>query len=249
MTVGRLEGVSPTRMELLRLSRREKLAEKGEELLREKRDALIAELLDVVGEVRSARKEVEAKLREAFTHLAIAKALMGEDAVRQLAFAAKPRELQMEFASRSVMGVSVPMIEFSPLVRRATERGYSIHDSSAALDDAARCFEEALEKILRLAEVEEAVRHLASEVEKTKRRVNALKYIMIPRLKATRKYIEMRLEEMERENFTRLKKIKAVLERRASAEASAASPAVVVEAGVGGGSEGDLKVNEGEGKP
>ena len=133
----------------------------------------------------------------------------------------------MEFASRSVMGVSVPMIEFSPLVRRATERGYSIHDSSAALDDAARCFEEALEKILRLAEVEEAVRHLASEVEKTKRRVNALKYIMIPRLKATRKYIEMRLEEMERENFTRLKKIKAVLERRAAAEVSSASSAVV----------------------
>ena len=143
------------------------------------------------------------------------------------------------------MGVSVPMIEFSPLVRRATERGYSIYDSSAALDDAARCFEEALEKILRLAEVEEAVRHLASEVEKTKRRVNALKYIMIPRLKATRKYIEMRLEEMERENFTRLKKIKAVLERRASAEASSASSAVV-EAGVGEGSEGVKAAAEGK---
>jgi V/A-type H+-transporting ATPase subunit D len=87
-------------------------------------------------------------------------------------------------------------------------------DSSAAVDKCARSFEEALEKLIKLAEMEEAVRNLAGEVEKTKRRVNALEYVMIPRLKATRKYIQMRLEEMERENFTRLKKIKTMLERK-----------------------------------
>ena len=87
-------------------------------------------------------------------------------------------------------------------------------DSSAAVDKCARSFEGALEKLIKLAELEEAVRNLAGEVEKTKRRVNALEYVLIPRLKATRKYIQMRLEEMERENFTRLKKIKTMLERK-----------------------------------
>ncbi|MCW7078886.1 MAG: V-type ATP synthase subunit D [Canidatus Methanoxibalbensis ujae] len=213
----RIEGVSPTRMELLRLRQREKLAENGEELLREKRDALVAELLDVVCEVRDARKEMEAKMKEAFTHLAIAKAMLGAEKVRNLSLSARPQEMRIEFAARSVMGVSIPIIEFRHLVRKTTERGYSITDSSSALDEAARCFEEAVEKILRLAEIEEAVRHLASEVEKTKRRVNALKYVVIPRLKETRRYIQMRLEEMERENFTRLKKIKAVIEKREAA--------------------------------
>lgn len=209
-----VEGVSPTRMELLRLSRRTKLAEKGHDLLREKRDALIAEFLDVVGEVRGARKEMEAKLKEAFDFFIVAQALSGVEQVRQLSLMTS-REIELEFSSRSIMGVHVPILELeNGLARKVTERGYGFMDSSAAVDRSARSFEEALEKIIKLAELEEAVRNLAGEVEKTKRRVNALEYVMIPRLKATRKYIRMRLEEMERENFTRLKKIKAMLERR-----------------------------------
>jgi V/A-type H+-transporting ATPase subunit D len=209
-----VEGVSPTRMELLRLGRREKLAEKGHDLLREKRDALIAEFLDVVSEVRDARKEAEDKLKEAFDFLIVAQALSGVEQVRQLSLMTS-REIKMDFSSRSIMGVHVPILELeNDLTRKVTERGYGFMDSSAAVDRSARNFEEALEKIIKLAELEEAVRNLAGEVEKTKRRVNALEYIMIPRLKATRKYIRMRLEEMERENFTRLKKIKAMLERR-----------------------------------
>lgn len=209
-----VEGVSPTRMELLRLSRRTKLAEKGHDLLREKRDALIAEFLDVVCEVRDARKEMEAKLKEAFDFFIVAQALSGVEQVRQLSLMTS-REIELEFSSRSIMGVHVPILELeTELARKVTERGYGFMDSSAAVDRSARSFEEALEKILKLAELEEAVRNLAGEVEKTKRRVNALEYVMIPRLKATRKYIRMRLEEMERENFTRLKKIKAMLERR-----------------------------------
>jgi V/A-type H+-transporting ATPase subunit D len=210
-----IEGVSPTRMELLYLRRREKLAEKGHDLLREKRDALIAEFFDVVGEVREARKEAEEKLQEAFNYLILAQARLGVDEVRQLSLMT-PQEISLEFSSRSIMGVNVPLLELqSELVRDITERGYGFVDSSAAVDKCARSFEEALKKIIKLAELEEAVRNLAGEVEKTKRRVNALEYVMIPRLKTTRKYIQMRLEEMERENFTRLKKIKAMLERKA----------------------------------
>jgi len=208
-----IEGVSPTRMELLRLSRREKLAEKGHDLLREKRDALIAEFLDIIGEVRDIRKEVEAKLDEAFESLILAQALSGVEQVRQQSLMTGHRIL-IDSSTRSIMGVQIPILELpDKLVRNVTERGYSLIDSSSALDRAARSFEEALQLIIKLGEMEEAVRNLAGEVEKTKRRVNALEYIMIPSLKATRKYIRMRLEEMDRENFTRLKKIKAMLER------------------------------------
>ncbi|MHC1611073.1 MAG: V-type ATP synthase subunit D [Candidatus Methanospirareceae archaeon] len=209
-----IEGVSPTRMELLWLRRRVKLAEKGHDLLREKRDALIAEFLDVVSEVRDARKEAEAKLKEAFDYLIIAQAELGVEEVRQLSLMT-PQEISLEISSRSIMGVSVPILELQKeLTRKVTDRGYGFMNSSAAVDRSARSFEEALEKLIKLAELEEAVRKLAGEVEKTKRRVNALEYVVIPRLKTTLKYIQMRLEEMERENFTRLKKIKTMLERR-----------------------------------
>jgi V/A-type H+-transporting ATPase subunit D len=209
-----IEGVSPTRMELLRLSRRVQLAEKGHDLLREKRDALIAELFDIVSEVRDARKKMEDKLKDAFDYLILAQAFLGVEQVRQLSLMTA-REIPLDFSARSIMGVSVPMIEVpGELTRKVTERGYGLVKSSAAVDMSAKFFEESLQRIINLAEVEEAVRNLADEVEKTKRRVNALEYIMIPKLRATRKYIQMRLEEMERENFTRLKRIKAILERK-----------------------------------
>lgn len=209
-----IEGVSPTRMELLLLRRREQLAVKGHDLLREKRDALIAEFLDVVGEVRNARMVAEEKLKDAFEYLIIAQAGLGVEEVRQLSLMTA-QEIPMDFSMRSIMGVNVPIIELpEDLSREVTERGYGLMDSSSAVDSCAKRFEEALAKIIKLAELEEAVRNLAGEVEKTKRRVNALEYVMIPRLKTTRKYIQMRLEEMERENFTRLKKIKAILERK-----------------------------------
>jgi V/A-type H+-transporting ATPase subunit D len=209
-----IEGVSPTRMQLLFLRRREKLAEKGHNLLREKRDALIAEFLSVVYEVRRERKEADAKLQEAFTYLILAQARLGVDELRQLSLMT-PQEIALDFSSRSIMGVNVPIVELQgTLTRNAADRGYGFTDTSAAVDTCARAFEEALEKLVKLAELEEAVRNLAGEVEKTKRRVNALEYVMIPRLRTTRKYIQMRLAEMERENFTRLKKIKSMLEQK-----------------------------------
>ncbi|MBA5942410.1 MAG: V-type ATP synthase subunit D [Methanophagales archaeon] len=209
-----IEGVSPTRMELLSIRRKEKIAEKGHDLLREKRDALIAEFLDLVGNVRGKRTEVENKLSDAFTFLLLAQMRLGVEEVKQLSLMTQ-REIPLDIATRSIMGVNVPILEPKvELTRSVTDRGYGFMNSSAAVDNCARSFEEALERIVSLAELEEAVRTLAEEVEKTKRRVNALEYVVIPRLKATRKYIQMRLEEMERENFARLKKIKVMLERK-----------------------------------
>ncbi|MDY6966132.1 MAG: V-type ATP synthase subunit D [Halobacteriota archaeon] len=211
-----IEGISPTRMELLKLSRRVKLAEKGHKLLKEKRDALISEFLDIVEEVRGVRNDVEGRLEEAYRNLLMAQATLGVESVKEISYVTA-QEMSMDFDTRNIMGVKVPLIEAGKITRNVTQRGYGFVDTSATIDECAKSFEESIEMIIKLAEIEETVKKLAIEVEKTKRRVNALEYIIVPRLSATAKYIRMRLEEMERENFSRLKKIKASLERKAEA--------------------------------
>lgn len=211
-----IEGTKPTRMELLNLKRREKLAEKGYKLLKEKRDALILEFLNVVKEVRTLRKEAEETLKEAYESLLVAQAELGIDNVKQIADIV-PSSVEINFYSRNIMGVSVPNIDIPETKRTIIERGYGLLDTSSALDDAAKKFEWAIKKLIMLAEIEGTVVALGEEVEKTKRRVNSLEYIMIPRLSATVRYISMRLEEMERENVPRLKKIKKILEEKKEA--------------------------------
>jgi len=208
-----LQNVKPTRMELLRLKRRVKLADKGHRLLKEKRDALISELMVVIKKYRDAREKVEEHLKSAFENLLMAEVLLGVRDIEQIS-GITSRDMQLNFMTKNVMGVSVPIMEVDHLVRRINERGYGFLSTNAKLDDATKSFEESLALIVKLAEVEESVRRIAQEVEKTKRRVNALEYIVIPRLKATIKHIEMRMEEIERESFLRLKKIKASLEAR-----------------------------------
>jgi V/A-type H+-transporting ATPase subunit D len=208
-----LQNVKPTRMELLKLKRRVKLADKGHRLLKEKRDALISELMVVIKKYRDAREKVEEHLKGAFENLLMAEVLLGVRDIEQIS-GITSRDIQLNFMTKNVMGVSVPLIEVDHLVRKINERGYGFLSTNAKLDDATKSFEESLALIVKLAEVEESVRRIAQEVEKTKRRVNALEYIVIPRLKATIKHIEMRMEEIERESFLRLKKIKASLEAR-----------------------------------
>jgi V/A-type H+-transporting ATPase subunit D len=208
-----LQNVKPTRMELLKLKRRVKLADKGHRLLKEKRDALISELMVVIKKYRDAREKVEEHLKGAFENLLMAEVLLGVRDIEQIS-GITSRDIQLNFMTKNVMGVSVPIIEVDNLVRKINERGYGFLSTNAKLDDATKSFEESLALIVKLAEVEESVRRIAQEVEKTKRRVNALEYIVIPRLKATIKHIEMRMEEIERESFLRLKKIKASLEAR-----------------------------------
>ncbi|KXA89147.1 ATP synthase subunit D [candidate division MSBL1 archaeon SCGC-AAA259A05] len=206
-----VENVQPTRGELLKLKRRTKLAERGHELLREKRDALVTEFFDNIDLLRARREKTSKRLEEAFKNLIEAKVVLGTSKLKEAACAAT-RDLEIDVGSRNIMGVNVPVVETEEIERKNTERGYSIHQTSAKLDEAANKFERALKAIFELTESVETVRLLAREIEKTKRRVNSLEHVLIPRLKENRDYIEMRLEEQEREDYFRLKRVKQKME-------------------------------------
>jgi V/A-type H+-transporting ATPase subunit D len=206
-----IEGINPTRMELLKLKDREKLAVKGHSLLKEKRNALIMEFFNILERVKGSREDVEETLKEAYKDLTAAQIVMGDLAVKKSAMSVK-ESIKIDIDSRSVMGVVVPVIDSEINERTMVERGYGFLDTSVKLDEAASKFEKSLRLIIELGEIEKTIILLAGEIESTKRRVNALEHIIIPKLENTVKYIEMRLEEMERENFVRLKMIKKTME-------------------------------------
>ncbi|NJE05604.1 V-type ATP synthase subunit D [Thermococcus sp. M36] len=214
-----LLNVKPTRMELLNLKRRIKLAKKGHKLLKDKQDALIMEFFTIYDEALSLREELGRKMEEAFKALQMAEIDVGMLRLREISLSVEPNR-EIEIKRRNVMGVSVPLIEAESFRRSTSDRGYAFVSSSAKVDLAAEKFEEVLDLAVRLAEVEETLKRLAREIEVTKRRVNALEYIIIPRMEATVKFIKQRLDEMERENFFRLKRVKALIEARAQAEGS-----------------------------
>lgn len=205
--------VSPTRMELLKLRRRVALAKKGHDLLKEKMDALVMEFFEVLGKIYEARAKAFEQLSKAHRALSTCFACMGTLETKHASREAR-RELRVEVSTRYVMGVQVPVVEVGGVERNALKRGYSLHTTSSVLNDASLEFERALELLMDVAELEESARAIARELEKTKRRVNALEYVLIPRLMRALKFIMMRLDEMEREYFFRLKRIKALLEER-----------------------------------
>jgi len=206
-----IEGINPTRMELLKLKDREKLAVKGHSLLKEKRNALIMEFFNILERVKGSREDVEKTLKEAYKDLTAAQIIMGDLAVKKAAMSVK-ESVDIDIDSRSVMGVVVPVIESEMDERTLVSRGYGFLDTYVKLDEAASKFEKSIRLIIELGEIEKTIILLAGEIESTKRRVNALEHIIIPRIENTVKYIEMRLEEMERENFVRLKMIKKTME-------------------------------------
>lgn len=208
-----VSAVTPTRMELLKLKQRVDLAQKGHDLLREKMDALVIEFFEVLKKIGDARPAALNQLSLAHRALSFCSAVMGTIETCQSSKEAK-RELEVEISTRHIMGIVVPILEVGKVERNALIRGYSLHTTSSVLDDASKEFEKALVLLVKLAELEESANAIAGELEGTRRRVNALEYILVPRLKATIKFIEMRLDEMERENFSRLKRIKAMLEER-----------------------------------
>lgn len=208
-----VSGVSPTRMELIRLRQRITLAQKGHDLLEEKRDALMMEFLGLVKRIRELRKEAFRRLSEAHRRLSRCMAWMGSPETVQASVEAV-KEVRLEISTRSIMGVRAPMVEEMRVERNPVQRGYSLHTGSPLLDEASLEFERTLVQLCELAELSEAVRRIGLELERTRRRVNALEYVLIPQLKSMVAFIAFRLDEMERDNFVRLKRIKAMLERR-----------------------------------
>ena len=152
-----LHNIKPTRMELLRLKKRAKLADKGYKLLKEKRDALISEFMVVIKEYKDARMRVEENLGIAFHNLLMAEVLLGSRDLEQIS-GITVRDIGLEFTTKNIMGVSLPIMKIQDVVRKINERGYGFLGTTAKLDDAAKNFEESLLLIVKLAEVEDCLR-------------------------------------------------------------------------------------------
>jgi len=207
-----VEQVKPTRMELLNIKEKIKLSEKGHKLLKQKRDVLILEFFAIFEKARDIRSELNAQMAKAFTSLAIAQAYHGIFEIESASLAVK-KAPGVRVTVRNVMGVKIPKVESSYVKKGLMDRGYGLLGSSAKIDEAAESFEGALDTIIKLSETETALKRLIEETEKTKRRVNALEYVILPRFREQAKYINMRLDEMERETFSTLKHVKKKFQR------------------------------------
>lgn len=202
------DNIKPTRSELLELKKKIALSQSGHKLLKMKRDGLIMEFFEIMDKAKNARAELLKSYDAAARKIAVARAVEGNVAVMSAAFALKEQpEINLE--SKNVMGVVVPKIESSGVLKPLTERGYGIIGTSSRIDEAAEAYEKLVEQIIVSAEIESAMKKLLEDIEKTKRRVNALEFKVIPELVEAEQFIKLRLEEMEREETFRLKKIKA----------------------------------------
>ncbi len=208
-----MQTVSTTRMELLARKAQLALAEQGRELLEQKRTALMRELLREAESVLAGTDALQKSAEEARGALVRAEVAAGPEAVRSAAMATRG-ELALEVRAASVMGMSVPVIEQKPLVRSALGRGYALTGTSVTIDETAAAFEAEVEDIIQLAQCELRLTRLAGEIQRTSRRVNALEHVLIPRLIAERDFIQMALDEAERTDHFRLKRVKQTLERR-----------------------------------
>ena len=207
--------VNPTRMELTRLKGRLKTATRGHKLLKDKRDELMKQFLEVMRKNKALRAKVEAGLEEANAAFTVASAVMSPEMLEQaLLYPKQSVELEMTF--QNIMSVDVPVYTFHTRNEDPTEiYPYGFAQTSGELDIALEALSRVFQDMLELAEVEKTMQLLAQDIEKTRRRVNALEYVMIPEMQEKIRYISMKLEENERGNITRLMKVKDMILKEA----------------------------------
>ena len=207
--------ISITRMELLARRAQLELAGQARELLEKKRRALMQELLYEADIVMERSDLLQQAAMEAHKALARAEAIAGPEAVRSAALAARSK-LSLEVTTANVMGVNVPHIEQKSVAHSILGRGYSVTGTSTTIDEVASAFEIEVDAIIQLAQSELRLARLADEIQRTSRRLNALDYLMIPRLAAERDHIKIALDERELSERFRLKLAKRLLERKRS---------------------------------
>lgn len=203
--------VNPTRMQLTKLKKQLATAVRGHKMLKDKRDELMRRFIDLVQENKRLRDKVEQKLQECNSHFVNASAVMSKQALDASLMSPK-QQISVEVGSKNVMSVNIPELSSST---RTSDEGdifpYGFAFTSFELDDAVMSLNELLPDLIRLAEIEKSCELMSAEIEKTRRRVNSLEHVMIPRYQETIKYISMKLEENDRSSRTRLMKVKDML--------------------------------------
>jgi V/A-type H+-transporting ATPase subunit D len=203
--------VKPTRTELIAIKRKIALYDRGYKLLKMKRDGLILEFFNILSKARDIRSKIISDYKKADEKLTIATGVDGETAVYSVAFS-RHEDPKVIMGSKNVMGTLVPTtLESGTVKRRIDQRGYGIIGMSVRIDEAVDAYEQLVEDIILAAELETTLRKLVEEIEKNKRIVNALEFRILPELKKNEVFIRTRLEEMERENVFRLKRIKTTI--------------------------------------
>lgn len=203
--------VNPTRMELTRLKKKLVTASRGHKLLKDKRDELMRQFLDMARENMKLRMKVEAGIKAANTGFVIAKAGMNEQTLSTALMAPK-QEVRITLSDRNVMSVDIPVYDYKMKSANSNDiYSYGFAFTSGELDDAVKSLSDILPDMLRLAEVEKSCQMLAAEIEKTRRRVNALEHVIIPETREGIKYISMKLDENERSTQVRLMKVKDMM--------------------------------------
>lgn len=208
--------VNPTRMELTKLKKRLVTAVRGHKLLKDKQDELMRRFIDLVKYNNELRKSVEEELSGAFKDFVMARALMSSEFLEE-AIVYPKESISLKVDKKNVMSVDVPVMEFKRKLEgdEGSIYPYGLANTSAELDGSIEKLYGILPKLLELAEVEKSCQLMADEIEKTRRRVNALEYATIPQLQETIKYIRMKLDENERASLTRLMKVKSMIEAQA----------------------------------
>ena len=214
--------IIPTRMELAKQKKKLATATRGHKLLKDKRDELMRQFLDLVRENKALREKVEAALQAANKNFVLAKASTS-DQVLNAALLAPKQEVYLETDTRNVMSVDIPVFQYKTRTADANDiYSYGFAFTSSDLDGAVKSLADLLPDMLRLAEVEKSCQLMAAEIEKTRRRVNALEHVIIPETKKNIKYITMKLDENERSTQIRLMKVKDMMLEEARQERIAA---------------------------